>query len=340
MRRSIRFITAALICLTGTFTMGQNNCENSLYEGNKLFEAGKFQECVDLLEPCLQSKKGKEEMIESYHLLAQAYQNIGNLEKANLYVKKMLSLNHDYQKYPNIDPKDFNRLVNQYSVSPKFYLGLKFGFNRNSVALKKSFSTYASSQSYLPKTGYQLGLTGDYRLKPLFSINADLMASGVSINHIVDNAGGWKQNYTEQQNYFSLLLNGQKHFKVGSKFSVYAGLGIGFNYLYSTNVFFEATNNETKTLQQSTQNPIDARNRFQTCANGLLGTTIPLPQGSLSIEANFGYYFGTTVNPDKRMSDSDFIFNNQYINDDVSLRMMMVNVCYKIPVVWDIRLNK
>jgi hypothetical protein len=340
MKLGIRNKITLMLCLISMASLAQNDCNNSLYESNKLFESGKLQECIDILEPCLKVKKGKEELLESYHLLAQANQNIGNLDKANYYVKKMLLVKHDYQKFPNIDPIDFSHLVNQYSVTPKLYLGLKFGFNRSSVDLKKSYATYSSSQSYNPSTGYQVGITGDYRIKPLISLNADILASGLSINHIVDNAGGWQQNYTEQQNYISFLASVQKHFKLSKKHTLYGDLGLGINYLYSANVFFEATNIETKSLQQATQNPIDSRNKLQTSANGIIGASMPLAQGNLSLEANFGYYFGNTVNNDKRMDDLNFIFNNQYVNDDVSLRLMMMTISYKHPVIWSISLKK
>ncbi|MFM9944629.1 MAG: outer membrane beta-barrel protein [Bacteroidia bacterium] len=332
-------ILIVLTCSTIS-TFAQTDCKNSLYEANKLFEAGQLTECVTLLEPCTKEKKDKEELMESYHLLAQAYQNLGNMDKANFYVKKMLSVKHDYQKYPNIDPMDFRKLVNQYTVSPKFYLGLKFGVNRNSVALKKSYSAYSSTQSYNPSTGFQVGFTGDYRIKPTIGINADLFFSGLKINHVLDNAGGWQQNYNEQQNYIMLNLSGQKQFNITKKLGVYAGAGFGFGYLNSANVFLESTNNETKSLQQATQNPIDSRNKFQTSANGIIGLSMPVAQGMVSLETNFSYFFGTTVNPDKRMDDLNFIFNNQYVNDDVSLRLMMVNLSYKFPLIWGINIKK
>ena len=336
----LALILTSILTLTSTLTYSQGDCNNSLYEANKLFEAGQLTECINLLEPCIKQKKDKEELIESYHLLAEAYQNQNNLDKANFYVKKMLLAKPDYQKYPNIDPVDFSRLVNQYTVTPKLYMGPKFGFNRNSVALKKSYSAYSSSQSYNPTTGFQVGFTGDYRIKPTIGINADLFFSGIGINHIVDNAGGWRQNYNEQQNYFILNLSGQKHFKAGKKLQVFAGIGFGFGYLYSANVFLEATNNETSSRQQATQNPIDSRNRFQTAANGLVGISLPVAQGIVGLETNFAYYFGTTVNMNKRMNDLNFIFNNQYVNDDVSLRSMMVNLSYKFPLIWGINIKK
>jgi tetratricopeptide (TPR) repeat protein len=340
MKQNLRKKATLLFCLFSLNIVAQNACVNSLYESNKLFESGKLQECVNLLEPCLKEKKDKEELIESYHLLAQAYQNLGNLEKANFYVKKMLFIKHDYQKFPNIDPIDFSRLINQYSVSPKLYFGVKFGFNRTSVNLKKSFAAYSSTQRYNPTIGFQLGITGEYRIKPLISLNADILSSGIEINHVTDNAGGLKQNYTEQQNYISILVNGQKSFKLSQKIFLYGGLGLGLNYMYNANVFFEATDIETKLPRQATQNPISSRNKTQTCANGIIGASVPLAQGTISFDANFGYFFGNTVNKNYRMKDLNFIFNNQYVNDDVSLRIMMLSICFKMPLVWSVDFKK
>lgn len=320
--------------------MSQDMCKDALYEANKLFESGNIKECVERLEPCLKHKKGKEETIETYHLLAQAYQNLNDNTNAQKYIRKMLVLKPDYQQFPNIDPLDFSRLVNQYSVSPKLYWGFKAGINRNSVDLKKSYSAYSSTQSYNPLTGFQLGATGDYRFSKGLSLNLDLQYSGLGINHIVDNAGGWKQEYTEQQNYFMTNLLISKYFKPLKGIQFYAGAGISAAYLLNTNVFLESTNLETGSTQQATQDPIDYRNRLQTAGNVHLGLAYPFFQGIIGIETNYLHFFGVTVNEDKRMDDLNFIFNNQYVNDDISLRLMTINLTYKLPVVWRIELKK
>jgi hypothetical protein len=72
----------------------------------------------------------------------------------------------------------------------------------------------------------------------------------------------------------------------------------------------------------------------------LLGLATPLAEGTLSLETNLAYFFSNTVNSKLRMSDLNFIFNNQYVNDDVSLRTMMLNISYKSPIVWQVRLKK
>ncbi len=193
----ITFIVLTIISLEG---YAQTDCKDAIYEANKFFEAGQIKECIDRLENCTAGIKDKQELTESYHLLAQAYQTLNDVEKANFYIRKMLQLKPDYKKYPNIDPIDFNNLVKQFRISPKLYLGLKFGYNVNSVKLHKSYAAYASTQSYNPSIGYQFGLAADYRILYGISINPEFLITGIKINHIVDSAGGEQQDYNEQQN--------------------------------------------------------------------------------------------------------------------------------------------
>jgi opacity protein-like surface antigen len=269
-----------------------------------------------------------------------AYQSASDMKNAEKYVKKMLLLKPDYHRFPNIDPIDFSQLVNKYMVFPDFYLGIKVGVNLNSIALKKSYAAYASPQSYNVTRGYQFGLSAEYRLRPSISINADFLSNGLGINHIIDSAGGYRQTYNEQQNYFLSHFSARYHLNLGKQLQLYAGAGVGFGYLLTTNVFFESTNLVTGAVQQATQDPINSRNRFQTSVNGLFGFAIPMSSGTFGVEGGFAYFFNTTVNSSKRMDDLNFIFNNQYVNDDVSLRLTMINLCYKFPFKWNVRLKK
>jgi hypothetical protein len=337
MQQLTKYIALILLCFIALNGHSQTDCKNAIYDADKLFEAGQIKECINRLEPCLPSIRDKEELVESYHLLAQAYQNLNNPDKANFYIRKMLHLKPDYQRYPNIDALDFSHLVNQFTVSPKLYLGLKFGFNMSGIALKKSYSVYSSPQSYTPATGYQFGFHADYRILPGLSINPDLILCGIKIDHTIDSAGGEKQNYNEQQSYGMLNMSIQKHISIKERVHIFGGLGFGVGYMLSANVNLESTTIETGDLKQVSKNPIAERNKFQPCIIAVAGIGIPISKGILDIEINYAYFLSTTVKDSKRMSDLDFIFNNQYVNDDISLRTAMINLSYKIPLLWNIK---
>jgi hypothetical protein len=40
------------------------------------------------------------------------------------------------------------------------------------------------------------------------------------------------------------------------------------------------------------------------------------------------------------MKDGNFIFNYQYINDDISLRSFPLSLSYQLPVTWNIQKKK
>lgn len=328
-----------VFCLIQVHHGHAQDCKNSLYEANKLFEKGRFSECIQVLEPCLKYSKSKEEKIESYHLLAQTYQLINQLDKANLYIKKMLYLKLDYQDFPNIDPIDFSRLVNQYSVKPIFYLGIKAGMNITTANLIKSYSTYNSTQRYLNVNGYQLGFDALYQLKNNWGFRADLLASGIGIHHQIDSTGRWDQNYYEQLRFVQLILSAQKEFKLNESISLHAGVGFGASYMYKSSVYLETKNFETGSIRQATQSPVDSRNRWQNSLQGLIGVSTKAGKGTIGLEVQYGYFLKNTVNDSKRMKDLDFIFNNHYINDDIRLRSLMFNIGYKHPVIWKVRLK-
>jgi hypothetical protein len=337
MQQLTKYIAFIALCFITFNGKAQANCKNAIYDADKLFEAGQIKESINRLEPCLPNIHDKEELIESYHLLAQAYQILNNSDKAKFYIRKMLQLKPDYKRYPNIDAIDFNHLVNQFKVLPNLYLGLKFGFNTSVIVLQKSYSVYASHQSYNPAAGYQFGFHADYRILPGLSINPELILCGIKINHTIDSAGGEKQNYNEQQNYGMLNIAVQKHIAIKEKLNLFAGVGFGVGYLLTANVNLESNNLESGYIKQVSKNPIAERNKVQPSIIALAGIGIRISKGILNVEVNYAYFLSTTVKQSKRMSDLDFIFNNQYVNDDISLRTAMFNLSYKIPLLWSIK---
>jgi len=50
----------------------QEDCKNSLYEANVLYETGKIKAAINRLVPCLTTKMTGEERFESYRFLAIA----------------------------------------------------------------------------------------------------------------------------------------------------------------------------------------------------------------------------------------------------------------------------
>lgn len=329
-------ICAVMMILTSSKVFGQTDCANVLYDANKLYQKGQFSACISSLQNCKDQLKKKSEKFEASHLLALSYLALSQTEQAKLNIVELLRNNPEYQKFPNVDPLEFSRLLNSYRVEPRWYFGLNSGINRSSVVLDKSYSTYSSTQRYLPSTGYQLGISSDYRILRKLSLNADWMFSGLDIIHEIDNAGGWKQRYKENQQYTGVMAGLNYHLMKDLKFGGHLGGGFMMNYLYETTVFLESERIETKARLQSTQNPISMRNKWQPGVFVETGIEFWVLKGFLTLDCQYQHAFRNTVNPEERMKDMEFIYINHYVNDDVSIRQLNLLVGFKFPLTWRI----
>lgn len=322
-----------LYCFPAT---AQSVCDNALYEADKLYESGKFEECITTLRDCVENQRDREFKTQAFRLLAISHLNLNHKAEAQQYVKALLSLKPDYQKYPAVDPIEFSRLVNSYTVKPRINAGIAFGFNINSIMLEKSYSTFISSQRYQPAGGFQIGITGNYHIKGNKSIYSDLGYSAMGIHHIIDDAGGWKQQYFEQQYFYQFNLGLDQKLVQWGKTDFFAGAGVGLGWMNAADVFMESSNIQTESIQLATRDAIADRNRLQLSGQVKISASRPLDVGMVALDLGFSYYFSTTVNPENRLNDLNFIYNNQYINDDIRMRPVWLNVKYLLPINWEI----
>lgn len=330
------YICLTCVCIIPQFLSAQNTCTNALFEANKLYEAGKLNDCINRLNACSSSLK-LDEKIESYHLLGLAYLALDNQEQAKIFVVKLLKAQPDYKKFPNIDPLPFKKLIDEVEIKPGISAGVNTGINFTNIKLLQSYSTYNTAQEYKPVLGYQYGLNATVHLKNDWGIRSILNYSGLGINHIIDSAAGWNLNYSEEQKYFQLKAMAQYSKPIYKRYGVFGGLGFGAAYMTKSNVFFESINLSSGSKQQVTQNPVHLRNRFQYSFLGNIGFSVALSKGMISIETGMESYFKTTVNKNRRMEDLKFNFTTQYVNDDISLRMAFVNFRYSLPIVWKVQ---
>lgn len=329
-------VTLVFLMVISIRVCGQSPCENALFDANKLYQKGQFNACISVIENCQSNFTSKSEKFESSHLLALSYMALNQSDKVDQNIIRLLRYNPEYQKFPNVDPLDFSRLLNTYRVEPRWFLGLKVGANRNGVALKRSYATYITTQRYLPTTGYQFGLNAEFSLSNRFSLHTDWMNTGLDVLHEIDDAGGWKQRYKENQQYTGWQIGMNYHVLKKKQPDLNVGAGINLNYLYGSNVFFESERITTGTRLQGTQNPLNSRYQWQPgiFVEGGLGFWVL--KGMLTLSVQYQHYLRNTVNPDERLKDLEFVYNNHYVSDDVSIRQLNGLIGYKIPLSWKV----
>ncbi|MDB4107831.1 hypothetical protein N9595_05140, partial [Bacteroidia bacterium] len=63
----------------------------------------------------------------------------------------------------------------------------------------------------------------------------------------------------------------------------------------------------------------------------IYGLSFELDRGRFDFELGYNLFFSNTVKESERMSDINFIFDSQYINDDIKLGVYKLNLVYTLP---------
>jgi hypothetical protein len=169
------------------------------------------------------------------------------------------------------------------------------------------------------------------------SLSTDVLVNGSSIDHIVNDANGWKQEYREIQKSTMITLFGTGYRKLDRLTNLNIGLGLGMNILTKAKANLIATSGQTDLVLQSTTNTISERNKISPVGLVRLGVDFQTNRGKIGFDLTYVDYFNTTVNSEKRYNNADFIFTNQYVSDDIKLRGMMFSLSYKVPVKWVVK---
>jgi len=316
----------------------QIDAKDLLFRSNKLYNQGKIEEVIKLLEPVVHGKLlNREQTFDAYRILALSCMYSLNAEKTDYFMKEMLKLRVDYQKYPNIDPTEFTKLINKYVVRPQIYAGICFGGSSYLPQLMKSYSVYTSNQSYERTSGYQYGGFFEYRLKSNVSLGTDVLINGSAINHKINDANGWEQEYKEIRKSALVTVVGTNYRKLNDVVNVYCGVGLGMNVLTSSEGNIILASNQSDLVLQSTTNTISERNKISPVGLVRLGVDFQTNRGKIGFDLTYVDYFNTTVNSEKRYNNADFIFTNQYVSDDIKLRGMMFSLSYKVPIKWVVK---
>ena len=328
----------ACISMFQVTILAQQECRDVLMKANTLYESGKVDECISTLEPCVKTLETKEESFEGYKLLAIASHGLGYMDNANYYIREMLSFQPDYQKYPNGDPSAFTKEVAKYQVRPKLSLGLKVGSSLNSSRLVQSYSALNELQRYKNTIGYQFGVCGSYLLPSDLSLRCSILIGGTGVEHEIESEGIWSKNYTENIQFFTVNIGVKKDFGINKKVDVFGGLDAGLMLLNSSFVTVTSLVNSPESFKVDTKNAIDERNKLQPHLGLVAGLSYELERGKFDVEIGYNLFFTNTVIGSERMSDIDFIFDSQYINDDLKLGLYTLNLVYTLPL--NYRINK
>lgn len=308
----------------------QEDCKNALYEANILFETGKLQASIDRLDGCINRSMTKEERFESFRLLALAYQNLNDLENAEAYILEMLHMKPDYQQVPNNDPQDFTRLVEQFEVTRKIESGIKMGMSFNNPKLLQSYSLFQTPQKYFAAPGFTLGIFSDYLFTPNWHLRGSVLFKGTAIRHELINESGWKKFYVDNIRLWELNLAPRYYLSKSKKLLPFLGASIGIGKMTSSRIIMETTHPDGQ-VEYNSQDGLAFKKSMQSSMGLLAGISLPLARGFAELEIGYSWYLNMVTRDEKRFDNTEFIFNTQYVADDIRMRVLEISINYSLP---------
>jgi opacity protein-like surface antigen len=309
------------------------DCLENLYTANKLLDAGKTHECMALVAPCSSSKNDISARWQAYRLMSIAYILQGQNDSAKIAAENMLDLNPTYK--PNLlrDPKAFINLVQSIVVIPKYTLGLAASIGRNSTftEIPKGYVVADYKKTYTTnRTSYQLGTNLGIYFNPKLALDIGLYVTGKNyeINYSFSN---WKVNVKERLNYLEIPITAKYIFKTINRTRFFAQAGVYAGYLlFSFNDFESNYNNSEQIFRLKNLNSLERRNRINYGYTAGLGLVYKLRNGHISLQADFYGSLAKINNPTKRYVYTEQIYTYFYVDDDIILHNLAINIGYSI----------
>lgn len=335
----MRKIMLAVWLLSWITVMAQNECHNTLYEANKLYEAGHFQEAVNSLESCvMQHKLSKSEQFDATRLLALSYIYLDKSDSARIYISKMLKMRPHYQTVHYVDPKGLTTLLNEYTVTNRLSVGVHFGSSFNQVNIIKNFSTTKTPSTYIARIGFNAGGIAEYHFNYNLSLLSDININTMSYQRELDNIAGHKKLYTEDITTIEFPLITRYSVPM-NKWKINLQAGGQINIWWKSFADVQSTSlNDGSVVQSSTETKRYRRNSIYGYQLGLgLSKISPKNHVTFCIGLRYKNYLPNVVLSEKRYDNVDFILNSQYIDSDFSLYSIGTSLSLSWPFMYSVR---
>lgn len=101
MRIRVVAIAAVLLIAAGSPLLAQTSCDDALREAQKSYDLGLFEDVPEQLAPCLATRSSRRTAVQVHSLLARAYLNNDDVERARKEVSTLLRLDSTFEAGPS-----------------------------------------------------------------------------------------------------------------------------------------------------------------------------------------------------------------------------------------------
>lgn len=326
-RLKILFAISTLVGLCYFQSNAQtDSCAIKLKNANTGYDQGDYDGTIKLVQSALQEcRLDKNEKIQANKLLIMSYLKVDNLEAADKTAGDIMKIDPYYKPDKFKDDPKLTALFEKYQPVPVFRVGFSAGINRTMIDVINTYSIVhddaasADLATYNGKTGFQLGLSAEYRVFNNLWLQLEGQFRQSSYEHLLDSVEGTTIKYSEKLSYFDVPLS-VKYYIIDKTFAPYVESGATFSFM--TNALSTTERDDQKDIVNRT----DYRNSYMTGFFG--GAGVAYRMKGISVFAAFRYtYYGDNVNKEgTRYDDLTNVFKYYYIDDDFRMDNWQINI--------------
>lgn len=350
----LKTILIVLFSIVASNSFSQNECDDNIQNAQKLYEDGKYNQAVNILESVLTDcKLEKTDKSEVLKYLAASYYELDELEEAEKYMSMFIKKNHGYSGNVNKDPYAFRQELDNFISWPQFYVGLNGGIPINHVVVEKIYPVLDSAtadydQEFSSKKAFSAMFNAGWNINKYFSVNAGFGVTTQTLSQSIPLYTGLSFDYGESSIQFNIPVFFKFSYPIKSKIVPSVFIGGELIQLYEAEYSYKyiqtgdiSTDYEFLLLphRQKENQRVDIakdRNVYRTAA--IAGVQISYILNRIELNLNFKYrkeldYYN---NQNLHYSDPNLFITNNYVLPDFKIESYEItfgisfNLGYKV----------
>jgi tetratricopeptide (TPR) repeat protein len=320
-------LIVCLVVLMGSpigLLKAQNPCDGALKEAQYLYDAGKIQDAVALLEYCPFDHLSRLEQFETHRLLALCYQFLSDEEQTDAHIQRMLELNPNYQTFPYVDPVEFTQTLSHYGVRPDAFAGMGVGLNAPRIRPLELGSPYHSPVAYRAQLGYDIRWLVGYRFQPDASVQVQFNYKELDYSKRVEQANDWAIQVDERWQMMGLELGLSQQGTIGGSWYWDASLQASFWALNKAQVKQRSEQGETVFL--ASKNVSSERSPFQVSLQPVISVGREQNKRRSWLSVAYTPLLRPSTTMAKASADLNHALNQQDIADPLRLGLWSVSL--------------
>jgi hypothetical protein len=336
---NVRGVTLSICAIASMLVVGsigavaQTPCVNALDAAAQAFDEGRLDDVIALLVPC--NDLSRDKAWQRSRLLALAFLFSDRPSEADAAVYEMLQLNPGYEVDELHDPIELVRIIEQYSIVPRFEAGARIGISKSGRRVYEQrliapLSDGGSDARFV--LGNDLGLTMGMTIGTALSMSVEASYSTRAYGFDRTTTTGLTTTYTERLSYLTLPLLARFRFATGA---IRPHISAGYFFKIRLGATSDVTGMPAAGGESfSDAGVLSTDDRRTSSDHGPLagiGVDVSVGPGALTIDGRYEFGLADITRADTRFTDSDLLYRYLYVDDAFHLHSFILSIGYVLP---------